>query len=617
MGMGHAQWCGEAHDVSAAARFGRALSGALVMSLVIAVGVCCAVGLGGVRATSRTRTSGAAAMATSSRTMPPPATENPSWSGELAWASKNGTNAFDQVTGAWVQPAVVPSSSPAYADTWVGIDGYDGKLLQTGTTASTEGGTVSYEAWFVAWNGSPSGMTVLNEPVSAGDRMTVAIDRTPTGKWSVELSDRTAGWTWSTTVTYPANGQTAEWIEEAPGTWSTSSHYQTLADYGSVAFTTVRANGAAPAVVTGYDVAQGGAVVSYPGTYSQSAASFSLRYGAAVPTVRAISPSTGPSSGGTLVDLSGTDFGTSPVVRFGGVEAQVVSTSTSSLVVRAPAHAPGSVPVTVGGGPGGGTLDASASPATFEYVSAPGYLVVFSSGRVDAFGAAPVPATAHAGANVVGLAKDASTGGYWEATSGGGVYDVGAPDLGTLTALVQREPIGSVAGIAATPSGSGYWLVTTHGDVYDFGSAGAFGTLHGVRLAAPVVGIAAAPTGDGYWLVASDGGIFTFGAARFFGPAGDLHLRAPVVGMAAAPTGGGYWLVASDGGIFTYGAARFFGSMGGTRLDAPVVGMSAAPTGAGYWLVGADGGVFTFGAARFFGSAAAAQRSQSVGIFVG
>jgi hypothetical protein len=460
-------------------------------------------------------------------------------------------------------------------------------------------------------------MTVLSEPVSAGDRMRVAISRLGTGDWDVELSDVTAGWTWSTTVAYPANGQTAEWIEEAPGTWSTSSHYQTLADYGSVTFTTVRADGAAPAATTAYDVVQGGALVSSPGTYSQSAASFSLRYGAAVPTVRAVSPATGPSSGGTLVDLAGSGFGTSPVVRFGGVEAQVVSSTTSSLVVRAPAHAPGVVPVTVASGTADGTLDTSASAATFEYVSAPGYLVVFSSGRVDAFGTAPVPATARAGADVVGLAKDSATGGYWEATSGGGVYDVGAPDLGTLTALVQREPIGSVTGIAATPSGSGYWLVTTDGDVYDFGSAGAFGTLHGTRLDAPVVSMAASPTGNGYWLVASDGGVFTFGAARFFGSAGNLHLRAPVVGMAAAPTGDGYWLVASDGGIFTYGTARFFGSMGGTHLNAPVVAMAAAPTGDGYWLVGADGGVFTFGAAHFFGSAAAAQRSQSVGIFVG
>jgi hypothetical protein len=469
-----------------------------------------------------------------------------------------------------VQPAVAPSTASEYADTWVGIDGYDGTLLQTGTTAWSGNGGVGYEAWFVAWNGSSSGMTVLDEPLSPGDRMHVAIQRVTTGRWSVALIDQSAGWTWSTTVTYPATGQTAEWIEEAPGTWSTSSRTQTLADYGSVGFTTVGADGTAPASMTAYDVVQNGAVVSYPGTYSPSTASFSLRYGAPVPTVTSVSPPTGPTSGGSTVTLVGQDLATSPVVRFGGVEAQVLSASTQEIVARAPAHAPGNVAVTVAGALANGALANGAlangalakvpSAVTFDYVDSPGYLVVSSSGRVDAFGAAPVTSAAHGGAPVVGMAKDAATGGYWEATSAGGVYDVGAPDLGTLTALVQREPIGSVAGIASTPTGSGYWLVTTAGDVYDFGAAGAFGTLLGAHLAAPVVGMAATPTGAGYWLVASDGGIFTFGAARFYGSAGGVHLAAPVVGMAATATGEGYWLVAADGRIFTFGAARFYGS---------------------------------------------------------
>ena len=621
MGMGHAHWCGGAHGASAAFRGRHALVGALVGALAASTGLCCgAVALGAPASSPRTH-GGAAAPPPPSRTLPPPAIANPSWSGELAWASKNGASGFSRVTGTWVQPAVAPSTASEYADTWVGIDGYDGTLLQTGTTAWSGNGGVGYEAWFVAWNGSSSGMTVLDEPLSPGDRMHVAIQRVTTGRWSVALIDQSAGWTWSTTVTYPATGQTAEWIEEAPGTWSTSSRTQTLADYGSVGFTTVGADGTAPASMTAYDVVQNGAVVSYPGTYSPSTASFSLRYGAPVPTVTSVSPPTGPTSGGSTVTLVGQDLATSPVVRFGGVEAQVLSASTQEIVARAPAHAPGNVAVTVAGALANGALANGAlakvpSAVTFDYVDSPGYLVVSSSGRVDAFGAAPVTSAAHGGAPVVGMAKDAATGGYWEATSAGGVYDVGAPDLGTLTALVQREPIGSVAGIASTPTGSGYWLVTTAGDVYDFGAAGAFGTLLGVRLAAPVVGMAATPTGAGYWLVASDGGIFTFGAARFYGSAGGVHLAAPVVGMAATPTGEGYWLVAADGGIFTFGAARFYGSAGGVHLAAPVVGMAATPTGEGYWLVAADGRIFTFGAARFYGSAPAAPKSQQVGILV-
>jgi len=112
-----------------------------------------------------------------------------------------------------------------------------------------------------------------------------------------------------------------------------------------------------------------------------------------------------------------------------------------------------------------------------------------------------------------------------------GVYDVGAPDLGTLAALVQRRAIGSVAGIAGTPTGSGYWMVTSLGHV--FGTAGPFGTLGAEHRAAPVVGMSATPTGKGYWLVASDGGIFTFGAARFYGSAAAAGHRSASVGTLA------------------------------------------------------------------------------------
>jgi hypothetical protein len=46
-----------------------------------------------------------------------------------------------------------------------------------------------------------------------------------------------------------------------------------------------------------------------------------------------------------------------------------------------------------------------------------------------------------------------------------------------------------------------------------FGDAGFFGSMAGVRLAAPVVGMASTPDIQGYWLVAADGGVFSFGDA--------------------------------------------------------------------------------------------------------
>jgi ribosomal protein L24E len=608
MGMSDAPWkCAARHDAAAGVRPARA---ALPVVLALCVVVGATLAAAGPSWSGRT---GRGALAPGLH-LPPPATENPSWSGEVAWASKNGVTGFDRVTGAWVQPGIVASPSSEYADTWVGVDGYDGNLLQTGTTAWTRDGAVSYEAWFVAWTGTPSGMTVIDEPVAAGDRMHAAINRNPSGTWSVVLDDTTAGWSWTTTVTYPASGSTAEWIEEAPGTWSTRSHHQTLADYGSATFTTVRADGAAPATVTTFDIAEDGAVVSYPSTYDTSQGSFTVRYGRPVPTVHSINPTSGPASGGSIVQLSGANLGSSPVVRFGSVEATVVRSSTSTLVVRAPAHLPGEVPVTV---TVASAADAATAARSFEYLSAYGYEVVLSSGAVHGFGSATRAAGCQVRrAAVVGFARDARTGGFWEATSGGGVYDVDAPDLGTLTALVDRLSIGTVSGIAAAPTGGGYWLVTSKGAVYEFGSARSFGTLRHVHLGSRIVGMSAAPTGRGYWLLASDGGVFRFGSAGHYGSAAHLRFRAaPFVGMSAAPTGRGYWLVAADGRVFGFGRAHVVGSPGRTGLRGGVVGIAASATGRGYWLVAADGKVFAFGAARFCGSVpATAHTPRAVGI---
>ncbi len=584
--------------------------------------VCAAVG-SAVAGTAAGPTRGGSVLPTRSASegrLPPPATENPSWSGELAWATKSGATAFDQVAGAWVQPSVAPSSGAQYADTWVGVDGYDGKLLQIGTTAWTRNGTVSYEAWFVAWTGAPSGMTVIDEPVAAGDHMKAAIDRVASGEWSAVLDDETAGWTWSTTVTYPADGSTAEWIEEAPGTWTTTSHHQTLADYGSVTFTTVRADGAAPATPTPFDITENGAVVSYPSTYDTPQGSFIVRYGEPVPSLHSLSPTSGPASGGSIVHLSGADLGSSPLVRFGDVTAAVVHSSTTSIVVRAPAHLPGEVPVTVTVDPPGSAVGVSAATAAtaatgFEYQSVYGYAVVLASGTVHAFGSArSAPRAALRRAAVVGLAEDAGTGGYWETTSAGAVYDDDAPDLGTL-ATVDRST-GSVTGIVATPTGSGYWLVTSVGAVYHFGSASSFGTLRASHLASRIVGMSASPTGRGYWLVASNGRVYPFGTASHLGSAADLPLGAAAfVGMSATPTGKGYWLVTSDGRVFAFGKARDFGSVAAEQLHASIVGIAASGTGKGYWLVAADGRVFSFGAARFLGSLApSTQTPRTVGI---
>lgn len=65
------------------------------------------------------------------------------------------------------------------------------------------------------------------------------------------------------------------------------------------------------------------------------------------PTITRVSPTSGTRRGGTTVTITGTNFLSGAKVTFGGISATVSSVSGTSIVVRTPAHAAGSVNVVV------------------------------------------------------------------------------------------------------------------------------------------------------------------------------------------------------------------------------------------------------------------------------
>ena len=270
-----------------------------------------------------------------------------------------------------------------------------------------------------------------------------------------------------------------------------------------------------------------------------------------------MNPSQGPTSGGTVVTIDGTNLASPIVVAFGGNAGTVTASSASSITVTTPASGSAGLADVLVTTLGGSVTDTNA----FTYTSV--------------------------------VTNPSTTQGYWEVASDGGVFSFGGAAFhGSAGSLNLNAPI---VGMASTPDGGGYWLVGKDGGVFAYGDAHSYGSRGGQPLNAPIVGIASTPDGGGYWLVASDGGIFAYGDAHFYGSRGGQPLNAPIVGMASTPDGGGYWLVASDGGIFAYGDAHFYGSRGGQPLNAPIVGMASNP-GGGYWLVAKDGGIFAYGA---------------------
>ncbi len=376
-----------------------------------------------------------------------------------------------------------------------------------------------------------------------------------------------------------------------------------------------------------------------------------LQPAAGCPSVTGVSPSSGPTSGGTVVQISGFDLSGVTSVHFGANPATAVSYDAGLQVVQATAPASasrGDVDVTVttpSGTSGAGALD------KFDYVGPSVDALVPPAGSPDGGAQVLIEGGGFTGATAVDFGSTAAerfgvvSDSEIEATSptgtDGAVVDV------TVTTPIGTSPKFSadhftftfdpvVTGVVP-PSGTlrGGTLVTVTGanmggtERVEFGGIAAHfrvtgadsvlattpASLHGAQVADVTVvnahGASAHSASavyryvvplSGYWLAAADGGIFSYGAAGFHGSLGSRRLNEPIVAIAALADDDGYRLVARDGGVFCFGGASYVGSMGGRHLNDPIVGMAATPDGGGYWLVASDGGIFSFGDAKFHGS---------------
>jgi ketosteroid isomerase-like protein len=155
-----------------------------------------------------------------------PSTSN-NWSG---YAAANGK--YTAVTGTWTLPEVKITGSPGTEGTWVGIGGLRSRdLIQAGTSSTTHGGQVTYEAWIETLPAPPH--TVLLA-VNAGDSVTTSITEQMTGQWLITLKNNTTGKSYSEPIQYQSSYSSAEWIEEAP---ASPRGLLPLNEFGSVKIT--------------------------------------------------------------------------------------------------------------------------------------------------------------------------------------------------------------------------------------------------------------------------------------------------------------------------------------------------------------------------------------------
>lgn len=159
-------------------------------------------------------------------TTPPPTSPSPqtpssqtttgylstNWSGYLA---ANGT--FTGVSASWTATLATGNGSTTSADsTWIGIGGVTSNdLIQVGTqNIISASGQVSTSAFYELLPNSSQ--TVPGVTVSEGDSMTASLTEISSGQWTVTITDKTDGESWTTSIAYVSSLSSAEWIEEDP-----------------------------------------------------------------------------------------------------------------------------------------------------------------------------------------------------------------------------------------------------------------------------------------------------------------------------------------------------------------------------------------------------------------
>ncbi|MFL5915859.1 MAG: G1 family glutamic endopeptidase [Gaiellaceae bacterium] len=195
------------------------------------------------------------------------------WSGYAVTGSR-----YTSVSASWTEPTVSCSGGTAYSSFWVGLDGdTSGTVEQTGTDADCSGSTPQYYAWYEMY---PKFPVNLSGTVRPGDNMTASVTTNGSGSFTLTISDTTQRWTNTTNARLKrASLASAEVIAEAP---SSSGGVLPLANFGTVGFTSAKANGATLTSSTpGIDpitMQSGSTVKAQPGSISSGAFSVTWKH---------------------------------------------------------------------------------------------------------------------------------------------------------------------------------------------------------------------------------------------------------------------------------------------------------------------------------------------------
>jgi len=337
---------------------------------------------------------------------------------------------------AFVYGQLSTSSAPSAAFSWSGASAYEETMLALKAGSATQNVVQESQA---AFSGATSATATLSQGVATGDALVALVGTDAPGVSVSSISGGGVTWQRANRGAQTGNGTLETWVGVgSSGTTGATGVTLTLsgpadghlvvaevAGVGGVDASQLSSGSGALAsgvalVATPGDfevaavVSNASSVVVHPqpmwSTFSLSASSYgdewlaglssasptptwqlsasaaylvlqvALRPGTATPaapTVSAVSPTSGPTTGGTSVTVTGTNFASGDTVSFGTAAATAVTvTSATSLTATAPAGT-GTVNVTVTG-PGGTSATATADQFTYS-VSAPAITAVGSA----------------------------------------------------------------------------------------------------------------------------------------------------------------------------------------------------------------------------------------------
>ncbi|MGF0315794.1 ice-binding family protein [Nocardia fluminea] len=168
-------------------------------------------------------------------------------------------------------------------------------------------------------------------------------------------------------------------------------------------------------------------------------------YGVPVPTLTSVNPGSGSASGGTTVVLTGTNLTGVTAVSFGGTPATSFTVNSSTQITAvAPAHAAGTVQVTVTA-PGG-----TSNGVAFTYIAVPTLISVVPNSSPPSGGTVVVlTGTGLTGATAVSFGGTPAT-----------LFTVNSPTQ--ITVLAPASAAGTVQVTVTTPGGTSNGLAFTY-----------------------------------------------------------------------------------------------------------------------------------------------------------